>query len=284
MRRYYSYLIKKTIHVKKLLAVDYLNITKNSNFEEEGHFFHEFAYVDSGSILCTVNNEDLTLNQGDFLLLKPYQSHAYKYNGVDATHLLFVCFECSTSFLDIITGKTTLGEEERAIMSVIFSEAKKAFKFPREKKLTLLDTPAFGSQQLVENYVESLLIYLAREKIDTDTQIRFVSNSKDFNNQLVKDIIQILKEQVYGKITLEEIQKQLYYSKTYLNNNFKKITGDSIMHYYKTLKIEEAKKLIKEGEPVTRVSDKLCFENPNYFSKVFRAVTGLTPTKYKKTI
>ena len=108
--------------------------------------------------------------------------------------------------------------------------------------------------------------------------------SEDFNNKLVNDIMDILKKGIYAKVTLEDIQKSLYYSKTYLNNNFKKITGASIMHYYRNMKIEEAKKLLKKGESVTSISDKLHFESPNYFTKVFRSVTGLTPSKYKQTI
>jgi AraC-like DNA-binding protein len=224
------------------------------------------------------------LNQGDFFLIKPDVAHHYEYNGNDHTNLFIVCFESSADLLELIEGKRTLSPSEREIMSTIFSESRKAFKFPREKKLALLEKPAFGAQQLVENHVESLLINMVRAKLNDKPEIKFVMNSTDFNNKLVNDIIQILKTNLYGKITLEEIQNSLFYSKTYLNNNFKKITGDSIMHYYRVIKIEEAKKLIKNGESITTISDKLFFESPNYFSKVFRSVTGLTPSKYKRTI
>jgi len=284
MKKYYSYLIKKVMHIKKLLAVDYLHINSSYEFTEEGHFFYEFAYVDSGSAKCVVNDTECVINQGDFYLIGPDVKHHYQYNGNDSTNLFIVCFECSTDFLELIEGKKTLTQEEREIMSTIFSESRKAFKFPREKKLTLLDKPDFGAQQLVENHVETLLINMVRQKLNNKPEIRFVMNSTDFNNKLVNDIIQILKDGIYGKVTLENIQDLLFYSKTYLNNNFKKITGDSIMHYYRALKIEEAKKLIKKGEPINTISDKLCFESPNYFSKVFRSITGLTPTKYKRTI
>lgn len=284
MKKYYSYLVKKVMHIKKLLAVDYVQVNSKYQFENESHFFYEFAYVDSGSAKLITSEKEVVLNQGDFYLIRPDLLHGYQYNGVEETNLFVVCFECSTNFLELIEGKKTLSLEERETMSIIFSESRKAFKFPREKKLTVLDTPIFGAQQLVENHIESLLINMVRTKLNDKPEIRFVMNSADFNDKLVNDIIQILRDGIYSKITLEEIQKSLYYSKTYLNNNFKKITGDSIMHYYRTLKIEEAKKLIKKGESITTVSDKLFFESPNYFSKVFRSITGLTPTKYKRTI
>jgi len=32
----------------------------------------------------------------------------------------------------------------------------------------------------------------------------------------------------------------------------------------------------------TQISDKLCFDNPHYFSRVFKRVTNMTPSDYKK--
>lgn len=284
MKKYYSYSVKKIINVKKLMAMDYIVVSKDFASPEESHAFYEFAYVDAGSLKCFSGEENTVLNQGDFFLIPPNTNHYYKYNGVEPTNVFVVCFDGSCDFFDLILGKATLNQTEKGIMSLIFSESRRTFKFPTIKKLTLLDSPAFGSQQMVENQIESLLINLVRAKLNDIPEIKFVMNSSDFNDKLVNDIMDVLKKNVYGKVSLEDIQKSLYYSKTYLNNNFKKITGASIMHYYRNLKIEEAKKLLKKGESVTTISDKLNFESPNYFSKVFRSVTGLTPSKYKRTI
>lgn len=284
MRKYYSYLLKKALHIKKLLAVDYIEINSSYHFIEEGHFFYEFAYVDSGCVGINVEGKDYVLKQGDAMLIEPGKAHHYFYTDKGNGSTFIVCFEANCIFLQLLNDKLELSPSERALVSLIYNEAKNAFKFPRVKKLTLLPTPLFGAQDLVENNLESLLIMLIRKKIISNAEIKFVMNSADFSDKLVDDIIKILKANIYDKISLEQIQNQLYYSKTYLNNNFKKTTGDSIMHYYKVLKIEESKKLIKEGNSVATVSDKLHFENPNYFSKVFKAVTGITPSQYKKTI
>ena len=284
MRKYYSYLVKKVINIKKLMAIDYLYIMPDFYFGEEAHSFYEFAYLDGGAVNCIIEGKTTDLKQGDFMLIEPNTTHHYEYNGKDEAHLFVICFDGTCDFFELIKGKTALNEDEKKLMSTIFSESKKAFKFPRGEKLELLDTPAFGSQQLIESNIESLMISIIRARLNDSPEIKFVMNSTDFNNKLVNDIIALLKANVFGKISLEEIQNTLFYSKTYLNNNFKKITGDSIMHYYRSLKIEEAKKLIKKGESITVVSDKLFFESPNYFSKVFRSITGLTPSKFKKTL
>jgi AraC-like DNA-binding protein len=52
------------------------------------------------------------------------------------------------------------------------------------------------------------------------------------------------------------------------------------MQYYQGLKIEEAKRLLDKNERVTAVSEKLSFESPQYFAKVFKQRVGKTPTEY----
>jgi YesN/AraC family two-component response regulator len=55
------------------------------------------------------------------------------------------------------------------------------------------------------------------------------------------------------------------------------------MEYYAELKNKTAKKLLRENElSIKEISEKLCFDTPNYFSKTFKKLNGLTPTQYKK--
>ena len=110
------------------------------------------------------------------------------------------------------------------------------------------------------------------------------TDSGELSDNLVNDIIAILKNNLYARITLEEICRQMYYSKTFLNGIFKKSTGFSIMQYGMQLKIREAKKLLRENVSPTAVSNLLCFESPTYFTKVFKKYTDMTPSAYKKTI
>ena len=284
MRKYYSHYVKKVLNVKNLVTIEYLNISSDFSYAEEVHSFYEFVYVDGGSIKCITNNETTVLEQNDFYLILPNTPHHYESNKADGTGIFLVCFNCNCDILELLGGKNALNDQEKHLMSLIFSESKKAFSFPFNKKLVQLEKPSYGAQQLMEGYIEALLISLVRRKLDDHPEITFVLNSVEFKDRSVNDIIALLKKRIYSTINLDEVQNSLYYSKTYLNGIFKKATGMSIIHYYRYLKIEEAKKLIKNGERVVDISDKLNFDSPNYFSKVFKSLTGLTPTEYKKKI
>ena len=50
------------------------------------------------------------------------------------------------------------------------------------------------------------------------------------------------------------------------------------------LPVTEAKRMLRETSlSVTQIADRLSFDCPNYFSKVFKKITGYTPLQYKKT-
>ena len=57
------------------------------------------------------------------------------------------------------------------------------------------------------------------------------------------------------------------------------------MEYVNILKIAEAKKLIREkNNNFMQISNMLNFNNPHYFSKVFKKITGLSPREYMNTV
>lgn len=281
---YYKYYIKKNIGIKNVVTIEYLTIDNDFVSEKEQHDFYELAYVDRGSIFCFSNGNKELLQQGDLFFFLPHTEHYYKSTGEIDTNIFIVCANCTGKILEIIKGKNSLNDKSKSIVANIFSEAKKAFVFPFDKKLVPLETPYFGAQQLTETYMEILLTKLVRNKLSISPEIKIVMNSEKFNDEVVNDILSILKEKVYGKIDLDELCKRVHYSKTYINKIFKTNLGVSVMQYYYGLKIDEAKKMLDKGFSVTAISDKLEYDNPNYFTKAFKLVTGLTPSQYKKTI
>ena len=52
------------------------------------------------------------------------------------------------------------------------------------------------------------------------------------------------------------------------------------MNYYNLMKIKEAKKLLSKNS-VSEVSRLLSFNNPYYFSRVFKKYEGISPSEYK---
>ena len=101
----------------------------------------------------------------------------------------------------------------------------------------------------------------------------------------VKEIVDLLNENVYGRLTVSEIAERLGRSESAVKQSFSEYFGQGIIHYYNSMKIAEAKRFIREGRyNISQISDLLAFDNPQYFSKCFKKFTGRTPTEYGRSI
>ncbi len=284
MRKYYNFSIKKTVTVKNLTTIESLEVSPSFSYPTEEHDFYELVYVDSGKLLCRLEEEPLLLEQGKLLLISPFHSHSYRALENAPATFFILCFHSASASLGILDKVIALGSEERQLFSKIVNEAKKAFAFPFNRKLIPLASPSFGAVQLVVGRVEELLIKLIRNELKESEFIRPIMNSVELENKLAEDIVSLLKRHVYGRITLDEISADTFYSKTYVNSIFKKCTGFTIIQYYHKLKAEEAKLLLREKATTNEVAAKLGFESATYFIKFFKKHEGMTPTEYRKKL
>ena len=282
MKKYYTYTVKKIITVQHLVTIEYLPVTRGFFYPEETHDFYEFVYVESGQITCNTASGSLRLKENSFFLISPGTPHAYSADSSQSATVLIVCFKSKSNMIAPIKGVHYLDGNMKLLVRNILSEAKETFVFPFDEKLTLSQSPRLGSQQLIENYIEELLIRLVQAVTYKQENVQIVPSNSHIKHSLTEEIKQILSQNLYRRITLSDISSHTLYSKTYLNDIFKELTGCTIMQYYQNLKIEEAKLLLDRRESIASVSEKLCFESPQYFAKAFKKKTGQTPTEYKK--
>ena len=98
-------------------------------------------------------------------------------------------------------------------------------------------------------------------------------------------IKQYLAQHISDTIRVEDICNEFDYSRSYLNKRFQNETGISLAAYMNTLKIEEAKRMIRESKlNFAQISEYLSFDNPQYFSRVFKNHTGMTPTEFRNRV
>jgi YesN/AraC family two-component response regulator len=150
--------------------------------------------------------------------------------------------------------------------------------------MKLNENPSPGGQQVIKNYLELLLISLMRSESEKDDSSAVFLLGGQYDEVISNTVIEYMKEHIEGKLVVDDICKELHYNRSYIYRQFKKTTGSSLMSYFIKMKINRAKELIKTTDmTVSDISDALSFDNPNYFSKVFKKITGYTPSAYKKS-
>ena len=83
-------------------------------------------------------------------------------------------------------------------------------------------------------------------------------------------------------LSVEKLCAYLHLSSTYFSTLFKRETGTSFTAYVTTVRMEAAAEAIRGTEEKTYLIAQRCgYEDPNYFSYVFKRRFGVTPTKYR---
>lgn len=97
---------------------------------------------------------------------------------------------------------------------------------------------------------------------------------------VVNHAILYQKEHFKSPISLRMIAEGIGVSSSYLSRVFHDETGMTVTDYLNTIRLEEAKRLLKEDIPLKEVVSECGFRNYGYFLRVFKEYTGKTPKEY----
>jgi two-component system response regulator YesN len=108
------------------------------------------------------------------------------------------------------------------------------------------------------------------------------SNILSNYSNYTKRTIEFINLNFQRDISLEDASSYVRLSKQYLCKVFKKDCGIGFTDFLNTKRIERAKELLYANElPLRDIIKKVGFNNYNYFIKVFKEKTGITPFEYK---
>lgn len=287
---YIKHKLANVINISKIVTMHYFEFDKNFHFPGETHDFWEMVYVDSGEVLITADKSNYVLKRGEIIFHKPNEFHTISSNKKTPSNVFVISFAtASKSMMYFKNKKMTLPEHLRGYIKTLIREGRETFVLPFNnpelRELQLKDGSPFGGQQIIRTTLEQLLILLIRTQEKSSKHPQIFPDKESMDNHLVNSVLDLLHQNIYGEITVDEICHKLNYSKTYISKIFNQNCHCSIIDYYTDLKITEAKKLIRENiYTFTEISNMLCFNNPHYFSRVFKRRTNMTPREYSGSV
>lgn len=114
-----------------------------------------------------------------------------------------------------------------------------------------------------------------------DILINFVEVTDNF---IINKVIGFLYIRLEDHLNLKEISNEINISVGHISKCFKKNMGVSIMNYFKHIKIDRAKTLLKSTDKtILEISAQLSFCDQGNFTKAFKETVGVTPTQYRNT-
>lgn len=102
-------------------------------------------------------------------------------------------------------------------------------------------------------------------------------------SEVASKVCRYALEHVDQDISLGTVADRIFMNKTYVSEAFKQKTGISFTEYITVVKMERAKKLMAdEGMKNYEIAQLLGFKDVEYFSKLFKKTTGLSPTEFRQ--
>ena len=286
--------LHKEIHIDSIITLHYFEYMKDFTFQGEAHDFWEFLYVDNGTVSVRYDDTWMTLNTGDIIFHQPNEFHAIKSIGRNSPNLVAISFLCDSPAMEHFVHKSyTLTNEERSLISHIISEGKNTFSTPMhlpsiEQVKIKAETP-FASQQLIILFLELFLITCIRNHPENAVPVSAIPKDspekQSTKHNRLERIIQYMEFHICEQLKLPDLCSEFSISRSSLQALFHSEKNCGVIDYFNQMKIPCAKDIIRNGTMnFTEIAYFLSYSSLPYFSKQFKAATGMSPSEYSSSV
>ena len=256
------------------------------------HDFIEIVYVISGSARHSIGDTIYEVHKGDLVIVNWGVEHTfipisegeesfstydllftteffdltevskYDFSSLASSYLFYSVFpdDMTNNALNLIRSRQ---KEFHDIFSKIYAEYTE-----RES----------GFMSMIRAYLIELITLIFRE-IDRKTMADITGEQR----LTVSKAIDYMKHNFNTKINLDDMVADMFLSKDYFRQLFKRTTGMSITDFVQKTRIDEAKRLLLETErTVYDIAGDCGFTDMKFFYKTFKKITGMTPIEFKK--
>jgi AraC family transcriptional regulator, arabinose operon regulatory protein len=243
----------------------------------QGHFIQRQQHDDNLLLYCTsgsghIHTEyfDGQINAGDILLIPAGLSHQYYADHKQPWTIYWLHFS-GDSCPRLLQN---LGYKHEQPVTHLGMQPQLIADFKR-----LLDAHQTGYRRAAYNHAASvvrlILCYLALEITNSQALQR--------HNFSLDAIHSFMQERINGDLNLDTLAASFNLSKYHFSSKYKQLTGYPPIKHFIHMKMERACYLLDASQSSIKViSNQLGYEDPLYFSRLFRKTIGVSPTAYRQ--
>lgn len=257
------------------------------------HDYIEIAYVASGKGIHLLDGREFTVSRGDLFVINydvphEFRSEAgYKDGGLVVYNCIFraefideslIKSRCFSDISHIFLFKS-LFEDETAGNDIRLLGAENAeIEELYEKMYQEYQSKNYGYIEILRAYLVELLVKIFRVCKNRETD-----SYSERKRAIFDSVIRFMKSHYTQDIKLEELAAMAFLSRNYFCKTFKECTGMKVLEYIQKLRMEEACRLLREKDwKVIEIAENVGYKDLKFFTKMFKKVTGKTPSEYRK--
>lgn len=267
----------KTFNPEVLYVFDTINKGPASG-KDHHHDFFELSVIMNGETFYVIENETFYLNDQSVLLFNP---------GVN--HMEYITDSMENTQIHIGLRHFNLDRFPRNFLPfdskiIRLSQYKKAFFDTCWEIIRERQEAKPGYELILKSLVYKLIVYLLRDEEAVTINKKLLSGDNQDKQQLVNEIQLYIENHYADDVTLNQLAQDFYTSPTTLSRIFKEYTGDTPINYLIHYRLKKAKEFIQTDESISikEVAQQIGYEDPLYFSKLFKKYYGHSPTFFAK--
>ena len=256
----------------KKIACERIQGVNDNMAKSHYHEYFELYYLESGRRFHMVQDEMYEMHPGQFMIFAPYIMHRSFGNQNMPFKRMVLYFQ---------SGEV-LSEELRKTVEAgvgVYRPDRQDETFIRRILGNILEeqeNPEVFSNEYMATQLTGLLLRIAR-KLEKPERVKKLDR--------IGEVLHFIHTNFDKEISLEQLSQTFYLSPYYLCREFKKHTNTTIVQYLNVTRIMNAqRKLMETDQSITQISRETGFSNITHFNRVFKSITGMSPSQFRKQL
>ena len=283
--------IRRSFRVATVLSV-YLREQVMPSVEpyDERYRFSQVTFLLEGEGTYTAEGIVYPFRAGEVLFRRPNRTTRIAYRRGAPVSYAIISFDCGTEVMDAFpAAPVRLYGEERATLLDLIRTLRRIGEPLRESEAAMgfalkPDTPPAALEFVGVSLERFLLMVGCRlSGIGLLTDESEKSNRHTGQSQTAGAVRRYLEERVCERIRIATLAETFGLSQTALMKLYKREFGVSIVEDFTRMKMDYAKnRIAHSAQNFTEIAEELGYSSAGYFSRVFRAREGVSPTEYSR--
>ncbi len=265
---------EKKLPLRILSAGTYQLFTwpKLPTWRPKGRVDWQIIYIAAGEGHFILNGQEVVVPAGNMVLYQPKQQQKYFYYGKDRTQVWFVHF--TGRQVKSILKHYEIPLDGYILHTGISREYEECFRKMRDELIKC----SWGYEEMLTYLFRELMLMIHRRMTEAMPQV------SGFIQEEIERAKDYFEEHYNEEISIEQYAASRSMSTSWFNRSFRGTVGTSPMKYILDIRIRNAQTLLETTDySVANIASMIGYDNPMYFSRMFRKVKGMSPAKYRKT-
>ena len=237
-----------------------------------GRLDFQLLYIASGKThFYFEEGKDTLVPAGNMVLYRPKEPQKYVYYGSDQAEVYWVHFTGNN--VRNILKSYGITNDMRVIPAGTSPEYPRLFK----QMIQELQRCQAGYEELLSMLLRQVFIIMGRQSAKEHVL------KNEYLDTKMETALEYFNENYNKEISVEDYAAERGMSVSWFIRSFKQYTNTTPMQYIISLRITNAQMLLETTNyNVTEIGNIVGYENPLYFSRIFKKQKGVSPSEYRK--